>query len=102
MAISAYFRHSGLTAERYDEASRRLDAAGEGNPAGRVCHVAMEADGEIEVFDIWESQGALETWGAQWFVPVLIDLDVEVRPPAIHPVRNLIPSRPGRADDSAA
>lgn len=102
MAISAYFRHSGLTAEKYHEASRRLDAAGKGNPAGRVCHVVMDADGEIEVFDIWESQGALETWGAQWFVPVLIDLDVDVRPPAIHPVRNLIPSRPGRADDSAA
>ena len=54
MAITAHFRHMGFTPEKYDEAIRRLDAAGHGAPVGRLEHVAFEADGQIEVLDIWE------------------------------------------------
>jgi hypothetical protein len=91
MAISAHFRHRGFTPEKYDEAIRRLDASGEDQPPGRLHHVAVEADGEIEVFDIWDSQEALEKWGPVGFVPVLLDLGVELHAPTIHPVRNVIP-----------
>ena len=59
---------------------------------GRIYHSALEADGEIEVFDIWESQEALEKWGPEGFVPVLVDLGVELNPPTIHPVHNVIPA----------
>jgi len=90
MAIGAYFRHRGFTAEKYDETIRRLEAAGESAPPGRLSHVALEADGEIEVFDVWESQEALEAWGPEGFVPILIELGVELRPPTIHHVRNVI------------
>ena len=69
MAISAHFRHRGFTPANYDEAIRRLDAAGEGHPAGRLHHIAVDADGEIEVFDIWESPEALQKWGPEGFVP---------------------------------
>jgi hypothetical protein len=89
MAISAHFRHTGLTPEKYDEAIRRLDAAGHGAPAGRLEHVAIETNGEIEVLDIWESQEALEAWGPQGFVPILLDLGVELHPPTILPIRIL-------------
>ena len=92
MAISAHFRHRGFTPEKYDEAIRRLDATGAGSPAARLYHAAIDADGEIEVFDIWESREALEKWGPEGFVPVLLDLGVELHPPEIHPVRNIIQS----------
>ena len=65
MAISAHFKHKGFTPEKYDETISRLNAAGNGTPPGRLEHVAIEANGEIEVFDIWESQEALEAWGPQ-------------------------------------
>ena len=90
MAISAHFKHTGFTPEKYDETIRRLNAAGHGAPRGRLEHVAIETNGEIEVFDIWESQEALETWGPQGFVPILLDLGVELHPPTIHPIRNVI------------
>jgi hypothetical protein len=90
MAISAHFHHRGFTAEKYDEAIRRLDADGEGHPAGRLYHVAVDSDGEIEVFDIWESQEALEKWGPEGFVPVLQELGVELLPPTFRPVHNVI------------
>ena len=91
MAISAHFRHRGFTPANYDEAIRRLDAAGEGHPAGRLHDVASDADGEIEVFDIWESPEALQRWDPEGFVPILIELGVELHPPTIRPVHNVIP-----------
>ncbi len=48
------------------------------------------ADGEIEVFDVWESQEALEAFGPEGFIPILTELGVELRPPTIWPVRNTI------------
>jgi hypothetical protein len=90
MSISVHFRHQGFTPEKYDETIRRLAASGKGQPVGRLYHVAFEAEGEIEVFDIWESQEALEAFGPDGFVPILLDLGVELRPPTIHPVRNVI------------
>jgi hypothetical protein len=89
MAISAHFQHRGFTPEKYDEVVRRLEAAGHGKPAARLVHIAVEADGEIEVFDIWESSEALGAFGAA-FMPHLQDLGVELRPPTIHPVHNTI------------
>ncbi len=89
MAISAHFQHRGFTPEKYDETIRRLKAAGHGKPAARLIHVAVEADGEIEVFDIWESPEALEAFGSA-FMPILQEFGVELLPPTIHPVRNTI------------
>lgn len=51
-------------------------------------HIALDADGEIEVFDIWESQEALERFGHDVFIPILRELGVELQPPTIHPVHN--------------
>ena len=89
MAISAHFQHRGFTPEKYDEVVRRLEAAGHGKPAARLIHIAVEADGEIEVFDIWESPEALEAFGSA-FMPILQEFGVELHPPTIHPVRNMI------------
>jgi hypothetical protein len=90
MAIGAHFKHRGFTPAKYDETIGRLAAAGKGNPTGRLYHGALERDGEIEVFDIWESQEALEAFGADGFVPILTELGVELQPPTILPVRNVI------------
>jgi hypothetical protein len=90
MAIIAHFSHRGFTPEKYDEAIRRLEEVGHGSPAGRLHHVAAEVDGEIEVYDVWQSEEALEAWGPQGFVPVLLELDVELHPPTIQRVRNVI------------
>ena len=53
--------------------------------------MGIDVDGEIEVFDIWESSEALQKWGPEGFVPILIELGVELHPPTIRPVRNVIP-----------
>jgi hypothetical protein len=90
MAMGLYFTPSGFTKEKYDEAIRKLDEAGAGAPAGRSYHIALESDGAIQVFDIWESQEAFEAFGAT-LIPIMTDLGVDPGEPMIAEVHNVIP-----------
>lgn len=89
MAIGIYFANSKFPAEKYDEALGKLEAAGAGAPEGRSYHVALETDGEINVFDIWESQAAFDAFGAT-LMPILTGLGVDPGTPMVAPVRNII------------
>jgi hypothetical protein len=89
MALGIYFVHKGFTREKYDDAIKQLDAAGAGAPEGRTYHVALETDGSINVFDIWESQAAFDAFGAT-LVPILTALGVELSEPMVAEVHNVI------------
>jgi hypothetical protein len=89
MALGFYFTPSGFTPEKYDEAVNRLEAAGAGAPAGRLYHVALEADGLVQVFDVWDSQGSFEAFGAA-LLPIMTELGVDPGQPHVSPVRNII------------
>jgi hypothetical protein len=89
MALGMYFRPSSFTPEKYDEAISRLEAAGAGAPAGRLYHAALEADGLIQVFDIWDSQESFQAFGAT-LVPILAELGVDPGEPQVSPVHNII------------
>ena len=52
-----------MSAAQYDDVIRRLEDAGQGNPAGRLYHVAFEGQGGLEVFDVWDSQEAFDAFG---------------------------------------
>lgn len=67
MALGLYFTPSSFTPARYDEVIKRLEAAGAGAPAGRLYRCALEADGLIQVFDVWESQESSKRLGQRWF-----------------------------------
>jgi hypothetical protein len=89
MAIGIYFGQGNFPPEKYDEAIERLEAAGAAAPQGRSYHVALEADGKIAVFDVWESQEAFDAFGAT-LMPILTELGVDPGPPAVMPVHNVI------------
>ncbi|HUZ29650.1 MAG TPA: hypothetical protein VMU90_10440 [Solirubrobacteraceae bacterium] len=89
MAVGLYFTPSGFTKDKYDEALRRLEAAGAGAPAGRSYHVGLETNGEIQVFDIWESQAAFEAFG-QTLLPIMSELGVDPGEPMASSVHNVI------------
>ena len=89
MALGLYFALSGFKTETYDEAIRQLEAAGAGAPAGRTYHVALETDGQIQVFDVWESQEQFDAFGAT-LIPILTGLGVEPAPPMVARVHNVI------------
>ena len=89
MALGFYFRPTGFTVDRYEEVIKRLEAAGAGSPEGRSYHVAMETDGEIQVFDVWESQEAFEAFGPT-LVPIMSEVGADPGEPMVAPVHNVI------------
>jgi hypothetical protein len=89
MALGFYFSPSGFTPELYDEAVRRLEAAGAGAAEGRSNHFALEANGEIQVFDVWESEEAFEAFGAT-LLPIRAKLGVDPGQPMVARVHNVI------------
>jgi hypothetical protein len=89
MALGIYFAHTGFTPEKYDQAIKRLEDAGAGSPKGRTYHAALEADGSVNVFDIWESQSDFDAFGAT-LMPILTELGVEVGEPMVAQVHNVI------------
>jgi hypothetical protein len=66
---------------------RRLATVG--SPDGRTYHVALESGGEIQVFDIWESQEQFDAFG-KTLVPILAGLGVELKEPMVANVHNVI------------
>ena len=89
MALGFYFAHGGFTPEKYASVIKQLDEAGAGAPAGRTLHVALESDGAINVFDIWESQEQFEAFGST-LLPILAGQGVELKEPMAAKVHNVI------------
>ncbi len=78
MALGFYFTPSSFTPARYDDA-----------PPGRLYHVAMETDGLIQVFDVWESEESFQAFG-ETLVPIMTDLGADPGQPQVSPVYNVI------------
>ncbi len=89
MALAFYFNPTGFTRDKYDETLKQLDAAGAGAPEGRTLHVAFETNGDIQVFDIWESQAAFEAFGAT-LLPIMGAAGVDPGEPMVATVHNVI------------
>lgn len=89
MALGFYFTPSGFTQDKYDEATAKLVAAGAGAPEGRSYHVALETNGDIQVFDIWDSQQAFEAFGAT-LLPIMREVGVDPGEPMVARVHNVI------------
>ena len=89
MALGFYFTPSSFTTAGYDEAISQLDAAGAGAPAGRLYHVALETDGQIQVFDIWDSQESFDAFG-ETLVPIMSALGADPGQPMVSQVHNII------------
>lgn len=89
MALGIYFVHEGFTPEKYNNVIKQLEAAGAGSPKGRTYHCALESNGAIQVFDIWESQEDFDAFGEK-LVPILSDLGVDLQEPMVATVHNVI------------
>ncbi len=90
MSILTVFNLGTMTAEKYNEAIRGLEAAGQGKPKGRLYHVASrQEDGGVIVTDIWESAELLEEFG-KTLIPILNKAGVTPVEPKVYPILNVI------------
>jgi len=90
MAHGFYFTPSGFSAATYDAVIKRLEDAGAGAPAGRLYHVAWESDGQIQVFDVWESQESFEAFG-ETLIPIMAEFGADPGQPQVSMVHNIVP-----------
>ncbi len=89
MAIVMRFTPQALTAAKYDEVIRRLEAAGAGAPAGRLYHVCFGNKEELRVSEIWDSMENFEEFG-KTLMPIMQDVGVDPGQPEIVEVHNII------------
>lgn len=89
MALGFYFTPGSFTTAAYDETLSKLEAAGAGAPSGRLYHVALETDGQIQVFDIWDSQESLDAFG-ETLGPIMAGVGADPGQPMVSKVHNII------------
>lgn len=89
MAIATYFHPKSLSTAQYDEAISELDAAGAGHPDGRIHHSCFGPDGDLMVYEVWETQQAFEDYGTV-LMPILHKAGIDPGTPDIMPVHNLV------------
>jgi hypothetical protein len=90
MALGLYFQPTGFSTAEYDEANSQLEQAGAGfgQVPGRTFHCAMEVDGQVHVFDVWESKEQFEKFG-ETLLPIMSKLGANPGEPMIMKVHNL-------------
>ena len=90
MSILTVFELQTMTAEKYNKAIKGLAEAGQGNPDGRLYHVAtLKDDGSVIVTDVWESAEKLDKFG-KTLIPVLNKAGVGPVQPKVYQVQNYI------------
>jgi hypothetical protein len=90
MALGLYFQPSGFSTAVYDEVVSQLEQAGAGigQVPGRTFHCAMEVDGQVTVFDVWESKEQFEKFG-ETLIPIMTKLGANPGEPMIMTVHNV-------------
>ena len=89
MAIVALFDISGMTAEKYDEAIRRLTDIGERVSDGQIIHICYGDTENLQVINVFENQAKLQAFAGK-LMPILAEVGIEAKPPTISEVYNII------------
>jgi hypothetical protein len=91
MAFGFYFQPTGFSVSEYEATISQLEAAGVGvgKVPGRTFHCAMTtADGQVSVFDVWESMEDFEKFG-ETLVPIMQGVGADPGEPMILNVHSL-------------
>ena len=67
--IAVYVKPETLTVEQYNRASKDLKGSG-ANMEGRKHHSCFGQDGQLAVFEIWDSQESYTAFG-KFLMPIL-------------------------------
>ena len=87
--IAVYVQPESLTVEQYNKARTALEAS-EASVEGRKHHSCFGEDGQLQVFDVWESQEAFDEF-LTYLGPVMEELGIELaQPPTIMPLVDLV------------
>jgi hypothetical protein len=77
VSIVVRYPATGLTREKYDEVSRRLEEAGDWPPQALEMHVLFGSEGDLRVSEIWDSEDQWRTF-TERLLPVVQDVGVQM------------------------
>jgi len=87
--IAVYIVTKNMTLEQHTTGRDRLRRAGAPESAMKL-HSCFGEDGQLQVFDVWESQEAFDEF-LTYLAPVMKELGIELaQPPAIMPIVDLV------------
>ena len=89
MAIGIYFSPASLNETKYNEAMKRLAAAGAGSPKGRSYHVCFGSGDQLKVFEVWNSQADFDAFGPT-LMPILAAIGIDPGQPMVELVQNIV------------
>jgi len=72
MAIAAYFHPTNMTLAQFSEIHQRLEKAGAEPDPHRLHHSCFGEDGDLMVYDIWDSPESFQAFG-QVLMPILAE-----------------------------
>jgi hypothetical protein len=86
--IVAHFNMIGFTTQQYDQASKDMEAAGKGNPSGRLYHLVAQQEDGLFITDVWESEESLKEF-SETLIPVLVKNGVTPVQPLLLPIYSI-------------
>ena len=90
MAVAIYFNPPSLNEKTYRAATDQLAAQGSWPPAGLVHHSCFGEGDNLMVYEVWESQAALDDFGTR-LMPILQEHSIDPGEPMVMPVVNVLP-----------
>ncbi len=88
MAIAVYFHPKGMTLDQFNEVQRLLHESGKDGPSARIHHSCIGEDGNLMVYDIWESPEAFQAFG-EVLMPIIAKVGFDAGDPDIMPIQKL-------------
>ena len=90
MSFLVRFVPTSLTAAKYDETIKQIEASGQFPPDGLQFHVCFGEEGKLRVSEVWQSREQFEAFGER-LMPILAAAGIDFAgPPEELPVHNLI------------
>jgi hypothetical protein len=72
MAVAVFIRYVGVSLHEYDALMARF-AFDASPPIGEIVHIAAEADGGVDVCEVWQTAEAAESFIEQRLAPALVE-----------------------------
>ena len=88
MSVVVRYQPKGLTRERYDEVSRRIESAGNWPPDGMDMHVMFGEEGDLRVSEIWDSEEEFRAFASR-LMPILDEVGVSGAEPEVFEAHEL-------------
>jgi hypothetical protein len=88
MAIAAYFHPKGMTLDQFNQVHVLLKESGQDDPSGRIHHSCIGEDGDLMVYDVWESPEAFQAFG-EALMPIIAKVGIDIGEPAVMPVHRM-------------